>query len=505
MQKVYCCLRRRSIAINVNPKLSGIVIQSNYAFGLLQLGKTSAVYPILEKMVRIKRFCQTVAASAIATAVVIAPSVNPLGSQAVTISTIPSVSLPDLTGPYQVGKTSYDLVDSSRPEIYSTNTTDKRELIVYIWYPSSAVPGATRAPYLEDALVQALATQFQQQGLSPDLINIFSSVQTHASLKTPISTAQASYPVVLFSPGFGGLPENYSSLAEELASHGYIVASISHTYDANVTVFPDGRSVQQAPILAGESSLDQESVNRLDQEDVNIRAADARFVLNELQRLNADDSQNLFTGHLDLNRIGIFGHSLGGNTVATAMLLDSRFKAGLNLDGNRLLNATLLGRWVIGKEGKNSLARPLMLVNAEVPIIPEEQLLPSLKLKSDLYNLSIRGTKHGDFETDIAVIIQRISAYSPQLANQLKAYFGDVFGSIDANRGAQIIDNYTLAFFDRYLKSQNSPLLNSSSSSNYPEIQSSSRLVTGSVGDRPTSSIIAKRLGKTNGDSCQIH
>ena len=375
-----------------------------------------------------KRFCETAAASAIATAIVLGLLVNSSDSQAVAENTIPSVSLPALTGPYQVGKTSYDLVDSSRQEIYSTNTTDKRELMVYVWYPTSAVPGATPAPYLEDALVQALGTQFQQEGLSPDLINIFSSVQTHASLKTPISTAQASYPVVLFSHGFGGLPENYSSLAEELASNGYIVASISHTYDASLTVFPDGRSVRQASVLAAESSLDTETVNHLDQEDVNIRVDDARFVLNELTNLNADDPQNLLTGHLDLNRVGIFGHSMGGNTVVQAMLLDSRFKAGLDLDGNRLLNATLLGRWVIGKEGKNSLARPLMLINAEVPIIPEEQLIPSLQLKGDVYNLSIQGTKHGDFETDIATIMQNTSAYSPQLADQLKAHFGDVFG-----------------------------------------------------------------------------
>jgi predicted dienelactone hydrolase len=155
-----------------------------------------------------------------------------------------------------------------------------------------------------------------------------------------------------FSHGFGGLPENYSSLAEELASNGYIVASISHTYDASLTVFPDGRSVRQASVLAAESSLDTETVNHLDQEDVNIRVDDARFVLNELTNLNADDPQNLLTGHLDLNRVGIFGHSMGGNTVVQAMLLDSRFKAGLDLDGNRLLNATLLGRWVIERKAR---------------------------------------------------------------------------------------------------------------------------------------------------------
>jgi hypothetical protein len=71
-----------------------------------------------------------------------------------------------------------------------------------------------------------------------------------------------------------------------------------------------------------------------------------------------------------------------------------------------------------------------MLINAEVPIIPEEQLIPSLQLKGDVYNLSIQGTKHGDFETDIATIMQNTSAYSPQLADQLKAHFVMYLGSI---------------------------------------------------------------------------
>ncbi len=434
-----------------------------------------------------KLLCQTAAAAAIACAVVLALNVNPPGSQAIANNTIPSLPLPALRGPYQVGKTSYDFVDPSRQEIYSTNTTDKRELMVYVWYPSSAVPGAAPAPYLEDALVPALATQFQQSGDSPDLANVFPSVQTHASLKTPVSTAQSSYPVLLFSPGFGGLPEYYTSLASELASHGYIVASISHTYDASVTAFPDGRIVQQAPKLAAESSLDQASVNRLDQEDVNIRAADARFVLNKLEQLNANDPQSLFTGHLDLNRVGIFGHSLGGNTVVQAMLLDSRFKAGLDLDGNRLLNATLLGRWlVVNSHNNNSLYRPLMLINADIWFIPVQQLILSLKLKGDIYNLSIQGTQHVDFDPDISVIVQELSAYSPQLANQFSGIFDGLFGPIDANRGAKIIDDYTLAFFDKYLNYQNSPLLNGPAS-NYPEVQFDSRLVTGSNGDEPTS------------------
>lgn len=387
--------------------------------------------------------------------------------------TPPSLQLPALTGPYQVGKTSYDFADPSRPEIYTADPTDKRELMVYVWYPSNAVPGAKPAPYLENAVVQALTSN---AGLSPDdFVNLVYSIQTHAISGAAVSTAQCRYPILIFSPGFGVLPEVYTSQAEELASHGYIIASISHTYDSLVTEFPDGRIALQSSLLGSDNQ-------QVLKQDVDIRAADARFVLNQLEHLNANDPQGLFTGHLELNRVGIFGHSLGGTTVVNAMLLDRRFKAGLAMDGSSQLYNTLFGNRV-----KNSLNRPFMLINSEQfstlsSIGPATESFYENRLKNDAYNLTIKGTAHGNFE-DGPLLIQPLSAYSQKLADQLKDAF-DAIGPIEGKRGAQIIDDYTLAFFDKYFKNQNLSLLNSPDP-DYPEVQFSSRHVTNFVLPQP--------------------
>jgi Predicted dienelactone hydrolase len=125
--------------------------------------------------------------------------------------------------------------------------------------------------------------------------------------------------------------EVYSAQFEDLASHGYVVAAISHPYDAIVTIFPDGRPVTYSdkrwptvPSMEGEANLNQ----------LEWHANDIRFVLDELSRANLAGSSGLpFAGHLDFTHVGAFGHSFGGIAAAHACQLDRRFKACLNEDG----------------------------------------------------------------------------------------------------------------------------------------------------------------------------
>lgn len=422
----------------------------------------------------LKVFCKTAAVCAIATGVVQTISGSAEAAALAAAADIPpSFQLPELTGPYQVGTTSYDFVDSSRNDIYAPNPTDKRELMVQVFYPGTKEPGAIPAAYLEDSVARASAPSF---GVPPDnFVNLVHSFHTHAFSGTPISTVSSSYPVLLFSHGFNTLPQLYTLQAEELASHGYIVANITHTYDSPVTKFPDGRIALQAPIFNKVFSDPEspETINIIGK-DIDVRAADARFVLNELEHLNASDPQSLLTGHLDLNRVGIFGHSLGGATAAEAMLLDSRFKAGIEMDG------TLLGDAV-----KDGLQQPFMLINSDlVSLDPRRQSFYE-KLKNDAYNLTIKGTQHLSY-TDLPLLFPLVETYySPQLAAELK---NANFGLINAKRGAKIIDDYTLAFFDKYLNSQNSPLLNAPNP-NYPEVQFSSRYSTPTEVPEPSGSL----------------
>ena len=137
-------------------------------------------------------------------------------------------------------------------------------------------------------------------------------VRTHASWGPPVSTSPR-HPVVLFCPSWTGRKNQNTVQAEELASHGFVVVGIDHPYATALTVFPDGRAIAGA--LGGflDCSTDESLAAslRVADEQLRLRLADARFVLDELERLDRDDPGGLFTGRLDLGRVGIFGHSFG--------------------------------------------------------------------------------------------------------------------------------------------------------------------------------------------------
>ena len=140
------------------------------------------------------------------------------------------------TGPNAVGRVSYDWLDQDRAEIYSTDPDDRRELVVWVWYPAAADAGTVRAEYLP----AAWAPNAQFLGLEVD------GVQCPRRRERPLADGATRYPVLLMSLS-GFPPLLHSSLAEELASHGYVVVGVNHTYESAVTVFSDGRVVPASP------------------------------------------------------------------------------------------------------------------------------------------------------------------------------------------------------------------------------------------------------------------
>jgi dienelactone hydrolase len=153
-------------------------------------------------------------------------------------------------------------------------------------------------------------------------------VSTNSCLNAPI--AAGAHPVVVFSHGFTGTFTDYTFLVEDLASRGYVVASVDHTHEATAVEFPDGRL---------EKSVFGSHLTKYVRNDagalalaVSVRLEDLRFVLDELERLNAGRDSH-FAARLDLSRIALAGHSLGGLTTLRALEREPRFKAGVLLDG----------------------------------------------------------------------------------------------------------------------------------------------------------------------------
>ena len=328
--------------------------------------------------------------------------------------------------------------------------------MVYIWYPAKVKLGATPAPYIDKGFALATAEVFGPAfGVAPDVFTklVTQIVRTNAISKAPLANAQKRYPVVFFSPGHGSTSKQYSSQLEQLASHGYVVVGINPTYETPV-LLPEERLITQSNVFDF-SSADKQTEYRIFEEATSIRAKDVSFVLNQLRWLNVKDPQGLFSGRLNLSQVGIFGHSLGANTSVEAMRLDNRIKAGISMDSGEYGE-------LFNSKSKDRLDRPFMVMSRENQEIYSKLLYQ--RLSNDAYSLIIKGSKHNTFKTDLGLILPLFTANSTQTEPPIK----QTIGSIEPQRAAKIINDYTLAFFNKYLKNQNSPLLKGASPK-YPE------------------------------------
>jgi len=392
----------------------------------------------------------------------------------------PVVDFPKPTGTYAVGTTTMHLIDTSRPEIFTDDPDDKREFMVRIWYPAELSPGAKPIPYWERANIVGsvrIKDDFQRWGLTwmpAHFFNHFSLMKTNSYPDAPIAKSKPSYPVVLFSPDGGVIHERNFLHIEELASHGYIVFSLSAPYDSWVVIFPDGRTVRGTHLKANpdqseeEKELEkkgQELTERLEKSTdiqerkaimrelfafdpdqimdklLGARVADARFTFDELIRMNSGEKQSPFRGKLDLDRVGIFGMSLGGAVTGQVCLEDDRFKAGVNLDGTQF-----------GDLIDSYLDQPFMFMNSGQSKDHNDFVYD--RTKNVTYSVTIKGSSHMDF-TDMFFTSPIVKKFNKEAIPDKRMY--------------RVANAYIVAFFDMYLRRKESPLL-VGPSEDYPEV-----------------------------------
>ena len=228
-----------------------------------------------------------------------------------------STAVPSVTGANRVGTRVLDLVDLSRIDPFATNSLN-REVLVRFWYPASAEQDCKPTDYTSPRLWNYFA---ELTGLP------LPAVSTNSCLNAPV--ADGEHPVVVFTHGYTGTFTDYTFLFEDLASRGYIVASIDHTYEATAVEFPDGRFVKSlvGSHLTNTWQTDDQTLSSA----LDVRLDDVKFVIDELERLNTS-SGNAFAGKLDLTRLALAGHSLGGLTAWFGVQRDPRFKATVLLD-----------------------------------------------------------------------------------------------------------------------------------------------------------------------------
>jgi dienelactone hydrolase len=377
-----------------------------------------------------------------------------------------SEALPAPTGRYHVGRTAYDWIDPQRAEIYSSNPQDRRELLVWVWYPAAPEADAERAAYLPEPW----APTGQFLGLDA------TGLHSHAVGDTAMATDQANYPALVMSPS-GFPPLLLAAIGEELASHGYVVVGVNHTYETAVTVFADGRTIPvnpdaQAGALGPQTGPHEERF-RQRAAVCNYKAADLASVADWLGRLAAGADGPL-AGRVDLDRLGAFGHSFGGNAALEWCRHDRRCLASANLDGALWTEVARVG-----------LKRPVLQVLAEHPeFAPSGSEAVAAGLATDAAAFDAeKAISLGGWRT---VQEQGRPGYTVQVAGATHLSFMDVpllplpgespakamlaATQIDARRMWRITCDLLLAFFGTHVRQEGSASLLEESSGDYPEL-----------------------------------
>jgi predicted dienelactone hydrolase len=363
------------------------------------------------------------------------------------------IVLPTPTGPYRVGRASFHRIDTSRPEPFTEDPSDHREVLFQIWYPAEAT-GGTVAPYL-DSLPDDEVFHYSFVGMERLM-----KTRSHAFTGVKVSGARKRYPVIVFSHGLGRVSAHYTAFLENLASHGYIVVGVDSPFFSSALKMPDGRIIQN------KSQRNQRQGARV--EEAVTQAQDLIFVLNELERLNKKDTEVGLAGRFDLRHIGVFGHSRGGFTAPHACLLDSRFRACLNLDGYPLTPAVTekgirqpymhveeIAPWLQNPPTDEELRNANQTredANRQALEVERRREQTFSKMSSGVYVVTVKGAMHNSF-SDMPFI-------APERYRNIE---------INAARALTITNAYVLAFFDRYLRGRRQPLLEGNSA-DFPEV-----------------------------------
>ena len=369
------------------------------------------------------------------------------------------LTLPTPTGPFTVGRVIYDWTDDAKLDTLAPVPGTKRELLVWIWYPSGAEQSVATDDYLPAQMREAAGPAGGPLSL---LTRDLARVHTHSTRNSEVSPQQPSYPVVIMRAGASLEVWNYSTLAEDLASHGYVVVGFDAPYRTFTVAFPDGRVMRRIPQNNPELCEEQEQgqrdrcANRL----LAAWTADIAFVLDRLEQLNASDATGNFTGRLDMSRLGVFGHSFGGAQAAQFCSQDSRCKAGIDVDGSlhgSVIQAGIHKPFMFLLSGRGDFSSDAEIRQIQADIQTVYDRLPA----DGRLRISIRGANHFLFSDDGALLKSHI------VLRTLRAL--GVVG-IDGRRQLAVTEYGLRSFFDAYLGGAGPPRLKISSPL-YPEIQ----------------------------------
>jgi hypothetical protein len=364
------------------------------------------------------------------------------------------ITLPSPTGPFAVGRATFTWINEAETDDLAPSPGAKRQVFVWMWYPATRSATDVPAEYLpaqwRAALEGRLGT-FMRTFFKRDT----SLVRAHSLSDAAVSPERRTYPVVLLRAGGSALTTDFTTLAEDLASHGYFVVGFDAPYRSFVVVLADGRVITRSPAYNVENAngnLADPVIGKL----LAMWTSDTAFVVGQLQRLNNDPSGR-FGSRIDVQRLGMFGHSFGGATALQFCHEDVRCKAALDLDGIPF-----------GSVVREGLTKPGMFLlsdhSREMADPSSGEVLSEIqsiydRLPAGRQYLAIRTANHFSFSDQILL--------NSHVAMRLLRVVG--VGGLDGRRGLAISADYVHTFFDVYLNGAPAAAL-TGLSGKYPEI-----------------------------------
>ncbi len=361
-------------------------------------------------------------------------------------SALPVFNLPEPQGEYFVG--TFDVqIDLDREELITEDPSDQRKLMVKVWYPSNE-KGDIMDPYIDQGGRHGFA---QKYGLPNSTFDYLDKVDTHVYRNTKVAVGQ--FPVLLFSHGYNSKANNYYALLSEIASQGYIIFAVNHTYESTGSTFLDGSETYfdyaYADAIQNDTWKDMEPIVNAFQDKLSYEerhpivkkgletyfvremverwAQDLRDVVDRLDDYN---SSGFLMEKLDTSKIGVFGHSRGGGAAGETLLTDDRIKAGANIDGVQ---------W--GRIVNTSFDDPFLFISADWPKEKEDLNGHAYinKSKAEFYEARILNTLHSNF-MDIPLMVP--------------FQFLSEAGGIQPELGLEITNKLVVTFFDKHLKNK---------------------------------------------------
>jgi len=369
---------------------------------------------------------------------------TPIASLPTAASSVSQIGLPKPTGAMLIGRRLFFWTDESRGEELTDDPNDHRRIFVQLWYPAIKGTGSDAASYFPTQVAAAY-----EPNSIPDL---------HLTALSDARIAKGRFPLIIFSPGLGTDPLRYASIIEELVSHGYVVAAINHPYDSGSVMWPDGKKIQPAKKWDSEAPKDWSADERkafMDSRRIGW-ARDASFVVDQVKSLDIARS-------IDIDQLGMLGHSFGGQAASIVCASDHRFKTCANLDGLAQGNA------VLPAADGTTMTQPFLFFT-KVPAVTDSEL-------------QLMGIDRSEYlEREHKRLVER---WNPSFKKQIAAIpsggYLIVYPGIthmtfsDAPltdehateplktrlERIELINKYILAFFDQELRGKRSPLLNS--------------------------------------------